>query len=231
MAIGNDITNMIRFIRMDIGDDGSTQTYSDVQLMTMVQKSTMRVDAEIAACLTAKGGTAVSGGYVQFEQALSGSTPLASGRFILPSGSFNNGLPDPLFNLVMLKSECMIAKRAHFDAAGKGIRVRDGDTEIDTSVSFAGLASLVNDQGGPCAEYGKMLDGYCDFVHRSSEGDVTKYATIIWVGTTRKTVTHAEGGPDGAVQTEYLGSFQDYLRSDGFGTTNNITPNNTDRSS
>ncbi len=231
MAAGNDITNMIRFIRMDIGDDGSTQTYSDTQLMTMVQKTTMRVDAAIAGCLTAKGGTAVSGGFVQFEQASSGSTFLPSGSFILPSGAGVSGLPDPLFNLVLLKTECMLAKRAHFDAAGKGIRVRDGDTEIDTSVSFAGLASLVNDKGGPCAEFDRFLEAYCSWVHRTTEGDVTKYGTIIWAGTTRKVVTHAEAGPDGLINTEYLGTFQDYLRSDGFGQTNNIVPNNTDRSS
>jgi hypothetical protein len=231
MALGNDITNMIRFIRMDIGDDGSTQTYSDTQLTTMVQKATMRVDAELASCLTSRGGTAVSGGYVQFEQALSGSTFLPSGVFVLPSGASTNGLPDPIFNLILLRSECMIAKRAHFDAAGKGIRVRDGDTEIDTSVSFAGLASLVNDQGGPCAEYQKMLEGYCAYIFRTTEGDITKYGTIIWAGTTRKRVQHAEAGPDGDIRTEYLGTFQDYLRSDGFGDTNNTIPNNTDRSS
>ena len=227
MPAGNEITNMIRFIRMDIGDDGATQTYSDAQLMTMVQKATMRVDASIANCLNSKGGTSTSGGFVQFEQATSGSTFLASGTFVLPSG----GLTDPLFNLIMLKAECMLAKRAHFDAAGKGIRVRDGDTEIDTSVSFGGLASLVNDKGGPCAEFDNMLAGYCDYVHRATEGDVTKYGTIIWAGTTRKSVRHAEPGPDGTVQTEYLGTFQDYLRSDGFGSTNNIHPNNTDKSS
>lgn len=227
MAVGNEITNMIRFIRMDIGDDGSTQIFTDVQLMTMVQKSTMRVDASIANCLTDKGGVAVSGGFVQFEQAMSGSTPLASGSFILPSG----GLTDPIFNLILLKTECMLAKRAHFDAAGKGIRVKDGDTEIDTSVSFGGLAALVNDKGGPCAEFDNMLMGYCDYVHRATEGDVTKYASIIWVGNVRKGQTHSNAGPDGTIRTEYLGSFQDYLRSDGFSSANNITPNNTDRSS
>lgn len=230
MAAGNDITNMIRFIRMDIGDDGSTQTYTDTQLMTMVNKTTLRVDAAIASCLTGKGGTAVSGGFVQFEQGLSGSTHLPSGRFLLPSGSFEGSLSDPLFNLILLKTECMLAKRAHFDAAGKAIRVRDGDTEIDTSVSFAGLSSLVNDPNGPCAEFEQFLQGYCSFLFRSTEGDVTKYASLIWVGNTRKVERHSQAGPDGTTRTEFLGSFQDYLRNDGFSSTNNINPNNTDRS-
>jgi hypothetical protein len=228
MAAGNDISNMIRFVRMDIGDDGSTQTYTDVQLMTMVNKSTLRTDAAIAACLTSKGGAAVSGGFVQFEQGLSGTTHLPSGRFLLPSGSFDGNLPDPLFNLIMLKTECLLAKRAHFDAAGKAIRVRDGDTEIDTSVSFAGLSSLVNDPTGPCAEFDKSLEGYCDYLHRTTEGDVTKYASLIWVGNTRSVERHSETGPDGRTRTEFLGSFQDYLRNDGYGDSNH--PNNTDRS-
>lgn len=226
MAAGNDIINMIRFIRLDIGDDGTTQTYTDTQLITMVNKTTIRVDAAIASCLSAKGGTAVSGGFVQFAQAISGTTHLPSGIFILPSGSFTGGVPDPLFNLILLKTECMLAKRAHFDAAGKAIRVRDGDTEIDTSVSFAGLSSLVNDPNGPCAEFEKFLQGYCTWVHRTTEGDVTKYSSLIWAGNTRKQERHSNASPDGIIRTEYLGNFQDYLRSDGFG----IEPNNTDRS-
>ena len=86
MPIGNDITNMIRFIRMDIGDDGSTQTYSDTQLITMVQKSTFRVDADIAFGLSVPQ----SGGFIEFEQATSGSTFLASGSFVKPEGRWSH---------------------------------------------------------------------------------------------------------------------------------------------
>jgi hypothetical protein len=193
----------------------------------MVAKASIRVDAALASCITSKGGTAVSGGLVQFVQATSGSTFLASGTFTLPTGASSSGLPDPLFNLLLLKTECMLAKRAHFDAAGKGIRVRDGDTEIDTSVSFAGLRSLVNDPGGPCGEYDRALQGYCDWIYGETQGDITQYAAIIWAANVKKRYTHTELSPDGTYQVEYLGTFNDYLDSGGNET---INPNNTDRS-
>ena len=207
MPAGNDITNMIRFIRMDIGDDGTTQTYSDTQLMTMVAKATSRTDSDLGLGLP----VATSGGYVSFVQATSGSTFLASGTFNLPDGADTGGLPEILFNLVSLKTECLIAKRAHFDAAGKAIRVRDGDTEIDTSVGFGGLAQLTSGKGGPCDEYQKMLDNYLKFLGTLLGNDVTTYAAIIWKGSTRKTASHVEPGVGGESKTEVMADFSDYL--------------------
>jgi hypothetical protein len=208
MAAGNDITNLIRFIRMDIGDDGSTQTFSDTQLVTIVQKATIRVDTDIAGCLS----IAASGGFIQFEQSVSGSTFLASGIFVLPSGAPTNGLPDNLLNLVTLKSECLLAKRAHFDAAGKAIRVRDGDTEIDTSVGFGGLRDLTAGEGGPCVEYKKSLEDYCKWVDDELNGDITQWANIIWKGNTRKFQSHSQLGAHGDLKTEIMADFSDYLR-------------------
>ncbi len=223
MPIGNDITNMIRFIRMDIGDDGDTQTFSDTQLMTMVTKSTSRVDSDIGLGLP----VATSGGYVQFVQAISGSTFLASGEFTLPAIASSGTLPETLFNLVSLKTECLLAKRAHFDAAGKAIRVRDGDTEIDTSVGFAGLRDLTAGNGGPCAEYTSMLKNYLKFWSAELGNDITTYAAIIWKGSTRKIAAHVEPGIDGNAKTEVMADFSSYLESPG-GISNPSTnePNN-----
>ena len=211
MPVGNDIINLIRFIRMDIGDDGSTKTFSDLQIINTVQKATIRIDSKLGACLNPPQ----SGGLIQFEQTISGiSSPLASGRFVLPSGSLLVGLADPLFNLVLLKSECLLAKRNYFDAAGKAIRVRDGDTEIDTSVGFAGLQGLVTGEGGPCFEYKEALNDYCKFLQRDLNGDITQWADIIWKGSVKKHLTHPELGVDGSVKTELLADFSDYLSSD-----------------
>lgn len=211
MPAGNDVTNMIRFIRMDIGDDGSTQTYSDTQLMTMVAKATSRVDSDIGLGLPVP----TSGGYVQFVQATSGATFLASGTFTVPNSAITGGLPDTLFNLITLKSECLIAKRAHFDAAGKAIRVRDGDTEIDTSVGFGGLRDLTTGEGGPCAAYDKMLADYLKYLSQTLGNDITTYASIIWKGSVRKQASHVEVGVDGEPKTEVMADFSDYLESPG----------------
>lgn len=223
MPAGNDIVNMIRFIRMDIGDDGSTETYSDTQLITTVAKATIRVDNEIGAGLS----QATSGGYVQFAQALSGATFQASGIFGLPGGAFTSNLPDGLFNLITLRSECLLAKRSYFDAAGKAIRVRDGDTEIDTSVGFGGLDGLTTGKGGPCAEYATALANYLKWLQVSLGTDVTDYAAIIWKGSTRKTAAHVELGVDGDPKTEVMADFSDYLKSPGqYGESSASEPDN-----
>jgi hypothetical protein len=210
MPAGNDITNMIRFIRMDIGDDGTTQTYTDTQLTTMVFKATLRVDADLGFGLD----VVTSGGFIQFEQSQSGATFLPSGIFVLPEGSFTGGVPSPLFNLLLLKTECMLAKRSHFDAAGKAIRVRDGDTEIDTSVGFGGLKDLTEGKGGPCAEYTKALNDYVSWLnYEANDGDITDYAAIIWKGSVRKSASHVEVGIDGEQKAEIMADFSDYLES------------------
>jgi len=204
MPAGNDITNLIRFIRADIGDDGANQSYTDTQIITLVAKAASRLDAKLSE------GSASSGGFIAFEQATSGSTFLASGTFTLPSGASTGGLPNELFNLIVLQTECILAKRANFDAAGKAIRVRDGDTEIDTSVGFKGLISLVSEDGGPCKELEKALSDYIS----GQEGDVTQYGSLIWKGNVRKWETHAAVGPDGEVKVEIMPTFGDFLEGD-----------------
>lgn len=211
MPAGNDTTNLIRFIRMDIGDDGTPTTYTDTQLVTMIAKSTIRVDADLAFGLSVPQ----SGGLVEYEQSISGSTFLASGTFLKPAGVSSGGLPAPLFNLVLLKTECLIAKRTHFDAAGKAIRVRDGDTEIDTSVGFGGLKDLTEGKGGPCAAYENSLEEYLKWFN-AQEGDLTDFAAIVWKGSTRKSASHVEVGIDGEQKTEVIADFSDYLDSPGY---------------
>lgn len=211
MPAGNDITNLIRFIRMDIGDDGDTQTFTDTQIVTMVAKATIRLDAELGGCLSVP----TSGGLIQFEQSSTSGTFSASGTFVLPTGASSSGLPSQLFNLVMLRAECMLAKRQQFDSAGKAIRVRDGDTEIDTSVGFGGLRDLVSGKGGPCDEYQSALKTYCDWLDGELNGNITDWATIIWKGNMEKSKMHTSAGPDGGYKTEVIGDFTDYLRSDG----------------
>ena len=210
--MANDIINLIRYIRLDTGDDGATQTYTDTQGVSMISKATIRVDADIAGCLNPP----TSGGIIFFEQSTSGDTFLASGSFgyTLGSGSMwtsSSGLPSQLFNLVMLKVECLMAKRAHFDAAGKAIRVRDGDTEIDTSVGFGGLRDLTTGAGGPCAEYLKALEAFCGWLQDQFGGDITRFARIIWKGNIRKSQTHSTVGPHGDLKTEIMADFSDYL--------------------
>ncbi len=69
--------------------------------------------------------------------------------------------PDPVvkddevfISLVPLKSACILSQGAFQQALGQGIKVRDGDSAIDTSVSFKGYSDIL--RLGPCAAYEKL---------------------------------------------------------------------------
>ena len=69
--------------------------------------------------------------------------------------------PDPVTNrdmyfmsLVPLKAACILTQGEFKQALGQGIKVRDGDSAIDTSVSFRGYRDIL--EMGPCAAYEKL---------------------------------------------------------------------------
>jgi len=69
--------------------------------------------------------------------------------------------PDPIINkdsisqaLLSLKSACILTQGEFRKALGQGIKVRDGDSQIDTSVSFKGYTDIL--KIGPCASYNKL---------------------------------------------------------------------------
>jgi hypothetical protein len=70
--------------------------------------------------------------------------------------------PDPVANgdstaqaLLPLKAACMLNQGAYITAIGQGIRVRDGDSQIDTTVGFKGFRDIL--ELGPCASYLRLL--------------------------------------------------------------------------
>jgi len=53
--------------------------------------------------------------------------------------------------LLPLKAACILNQSQFQTALGQGIKVRDGDSQIDTSVSFVGYRDIL--KYGPCASY------------------------------------------------------------------------------
>jgi len=69
--------------------------------------------------------------------------------------------PDPVTeqdlmfqSLVTLKSACILTQGDFRQAVSQGIRVRDGDSMVDTSVGFRGYRDIIT--LGPCASYEKL---------------------------------------------------------------------------
>jgi hypothetical protein len=94
------------------------------------------------------------------------------------SSSTKNISPTPdnsIYDLILLQIECLISKERRRDAVGKGIRVKDGDTEIDTTASFGGHDAVVSDY---CGELQEAIKDY--LLHNvDSPAD---NADIIWYG-------------------------------------------------
>lgn len=65
-------------------------------------------------------------------------------------------VPDNLaVALFTLKAACIIEMNKYQDAVGNSIRVRDGDTEIDTTTGFRGYKDILDN--GPCKTYEKLV--------------------------------------------------------------------------
>jgi len=69
--------------------------------------------------------------------------------------------PDPITKkdaaflaLIPLKSACILTQGEFQKALGQGIKVRDGDSAIDTSVGFRGYRDIL--EFGPCKAYEKL---------------------------------------------------------------------------
>ncbi len=83
------------------------------------------------------------------------------GELTLASGTYTRSDADPVTSaigdIVLLQTECIIVKSVRRSATGKGIKVKDGDSSIDTTASFGGYDDVVNDI---CGELDKAIIDY-----------------------------------------------------------------------
>ena len=90
--------------------------------------------------------------------------------------------------LILLQAECLYAKRRYATAVSKGIKIKDGDTSIDTTGSFGGQSEVKNDV---CKELDDLIMRYrMDSAGASTNGE------CIWHGNTYSEYDHDHGGYD-----------------------------------
>lgn len=129
MAINSDLVLMARVLINDISEP---QTYSDEYLSRVIVTAGILADAE-----------------VEFAY-----------DYVYDIGNITIS-PDPVTSLdtnfqalVPLKAACIITQGEFKQALGQGIKVRDGDSAIDTSVSFRGYKDIL--ELGPCKAYERL---------------------------------------------------------------------------
>ncbi len=122
------------------------QPYIDTVRATLGPNSTDFTNEDLAAIVV------YSANKINLKLSLSpaiGYIPAASGFSPEPS--------DDIACFIVMQSNCTTAKKSSAIALGKGIRVRDGDSEIDTSVGFGGLGAF---QDAICDELDELIELY-----------------------------------------------------------------------
>ncbi len=102
-------------------------------------------------------------------------------------GSAGEILPSPnstIFSFIIMRMECLILKRRQASAVGTGIKVRDGDSQIDTTASFSGHRDVVRDV---CGELDKCIERYLEDLAAGVFGDAgaANNGGLIWHGNQR----------------------------------------------
>ena len=92
----------------------------------------------------------------------------------------NDDYADTLHSLLLMQAECLVAKKQHFDAVSKGIRIRSGTDEVDTTAAFGGYKDVSKDI---CDELKDMLE---DFGEELGKAVAETYGDMIWYGNQRK---------------------------------------------
>jgi hypothetical protein len=124
--------DLVLMTRVLVSDITAPQTYADEYLQRVLVTAGMIVDAEFPFGYT----------YVYDISALT----------IVPDPV--TGEDAPFIALIPLKAACIITQGEFKQALGQGIKVRDGDSAIDTSVSFRGYRDIL--ELGPCAAFEKL---------------------------------------------------------------------------
>ena len=130
-------TTLVTMVRAIIGDMSASPTYTDARIQTAL----------------ATAGLIVAQEYPHFtnEYSFDLATP-----DITPDPTDTNTLDQEAMALFSLKASCMLNLNTYQTAVGAGIKVRDGDSEVDTTGSFRGYQDII--KLGPCASYTKLLE-------------------------------------------------------------------------
>jgi hypothetical protein len=157
----SNIQGLVDFVKLDLGL--SDTDFTQAELEGFIEKALNRLNRKLKWTGTSN------------ELSINSSTGL-----IEPTP--NSSTTD----LIIMQTECIMVKQLSRIAVGRGIRIRDGDTEIDTSVKFAGFGRIVDDY---CNE---LNDAITNFLvgESSSGGALVDYSTM----RIKETMSHSGQG-------------------------------------
>lgn len=129
--------SLLSDIRLDIGDDGATERFTDAQIYSFIEKAARRVNRVLS---------------------------LADGDALIvdSSGNITQPLPtsDTLHDILLLQSECLIYARdinSSVTGGTAGIVVTDGEQKIDTTDRATVFGDNKDALYAPCVELEKAI--------------------------------------------------------------------------
>jgi len=123
-------------VRSLIGDFGSTETYTDERLNIAIAVAAIMVQQELS----------VGNSYIVDVE-----TPC-----IEPDPTDSDTLDYEAIALFTLKAACILSVNNYQSAIGRGIKVTDWNSSVDTTGRFSGYKDIIS--LGPCASYQKILE-------------------------------------------------------------------------
>ena len=160
-------------------------SYTDTQWAYLADKSVRRINRKLYL-----DGTDV-------ELSISG---VDSSGVIIRSDA--GTITDALADIVLLQVECLVAKNIRRSSVSKGIKVRDGDSEIDTTASFGGHNQVVSDS---CDE---LKDAISMYLVNDPESSAATYGALITYDN-KNIIIDADHNGDSAGTRDYSSPFDD----------------------
>jgi len=145
----NEIVDLIDMIQTDLGLDSS---FTESMINTFIIKAIRRINRRLGFTGTSNEIS------IDFERKLITPTP-----------------NDTILDLIIMQTECLIMKNKSGKAGSSGIRLKDGDSEVDLGAGAKVTIDLTN---SICKE---LNDAIIEYLYRVTQGDV------IWYGNRRIT--------------------------------------------
>ena len=176
----SNVDNLVEQIKLDLG---LTNEYTQSQYEIFIVKALNRINRKLAYTGTVRE--------LRFDD--------TTGTIIPTPNS-------TMLDIILLQIECLMVKQSRKAAVSKGIRVRDGDSQIDTTAGFGGHDSVVKDICG------ELDDAIADALW--GDDAVIDSAEIIWYGNSRIYADMDHDGDGSGETKDYsspFDSFQGYF--------------------
>lgn len=130
------------------------------------------------------------------------------GELVYTSGTYTRDdaadVSQSVSDIVLLQAECLVSKALRRTAVSKGIRVKDGDSSIDTTSGFSGHGDIVDDF---CGELSQAIIDY-KVQDPDLEAGAAAFGGLITYDNSN-TLTDASHNGDSAGERDYTSPFDE----------------------